>query len=39
MFWTILLGDYVSYYYAVRTGVDPLPVRRIDKLKKLLSQY
>jgi glucose/mannose-6-phosphate isomerase len=38
VFWTIWLGDYVSYYCALRSGIDPLPVKRIDRLKKLLSK-
>jgi glucose/mannose-6-phosphate isomerase len=38
MFWTIWLGDYVSYYCAVRSNVDPLPVTRIDYLKRKLAQ-
>jgi glucose/mannose-6-phosphate isomerase len=39
VFWTLWLGDYVSFYYAQRSGVDPLPVRRIDRLKQLLLKY
>jgi glucose/mannose-6-phosphate isomerase len=38
MFWMIMLGDYISYYLAVLTGVDPMPVKRIDYLKKELSK-
>lgn len=38
VFWTIWLGDYTSYYYAKKSGIDPLPVKRIDRLKKLLSK-
>lgn len=37
MFWTIMLGDFVSYYLAEMTGVDPLPVKRIEYLKKKLN--
>jgi glucose/mannose-6-phosphate isomerase len=37
MFWTIMLGDFVSYYLAEMTGVDPLPVKRIEYLKKRLT--
>lgn len=37
-FWTIMLGDFTSYYLAIMTGVDPLPVSRIDHLKKQLSK-
>ncbi len=38
MFWTIMLGDYISYYLALLTGIDPMPVKRIDYLKKELSK-
>lgn len=38
MFWTIWLGDFVSYYCAARSNIDPMPVERIDYLKKRLSQ-
>jgi len=37
MFWAIMLGDFISYYLAELTGVDPLPVKRIEYLKKQLS--
>ena len=36
VFSTIMLGDFLSYYLALRTGIDPLPVKRIDYLKKSL---
>jgi len=39
VFWTIMFGDFISYYLAVETGVDPMPVKRIDYLKKRLAQY
>jgi glucose/mannose-6-phosphate isomerase len=39
MFWTIMLGDFISYYCAIKEGIDPMPVKRIDYLKKRLSQY
>lgn len=38
MFWTIMLGDFVSYYLAVSMDVDPMPVDRIDQLKKKLAK-
>ena len=38
MFWTIMLGDFASYYLAVTTGVDPMRVDRIDRLKKKLTK-
>jgi glucose/mannose-6-phosphate isomerase len=37
MFWTIMLGDFISFYVALRTGVDPMPVQRIEQLKKKLA--
>jgi hypothetical protein len=37
-FWTIMLGDLVSYHLAVLTDIDPMPVSRIDYLKKQLSK-
>jgi glucose/mannose-6-phosphate isomerase len=38
VFYTIMLGDFVSYYLAILLGVDPMPVERIEKLKKKLSR-
>lgn len=38
IFWTIMLGDFVSYYLALALGVDPMPVERIERLKKKLSR-
>lgn len=38
MFWTIMLGDFLSFYLAVNTGTDPMPVKRIDYLKQKLSE-
>lgn len=38
MFWTIMLGDFISYHLAVLTGVDPLPVKRIEYLKQELKK-
>jgi glucose/mannose-6-phosphate isomerase len=38
LFWTIMLGDFISYYVAIRTNIDPMPVKRIDYLKKKLSR-
>ncbi|HEX7318729.1 MAG TPA: SIS domain-containing protein, partial [bacterium] len=37
VFWTIMLGDFLSYHLAVKTGIDPMPVKRIEYLKKRLS--
>jgi len=37
-FWTIMLGDFLSYHLAVMTGIDPMPVARIDYLKKQLQK-
>lgn len=39
VFWSIWLGDYISYYCAKLSGVDPLPVKRIEQLKKLLAKH
>ncbi len=39
IFSTIMLGDFLSYYLALRTNVDPLPVKRIDYLKNRLSKF
>ncbi len=38
LFWTIMLGDFISYYVAIKTNIDPMPVKRIDYLKKRLSR-
>jgi glucose/mannose-6-phosphate isomerase len=38
IFWTIMLGDFISYYVAVATDIDPMPVHRIDHLKNSLSK-
>ncbi len=38
LFWTLMLGDFISYYCAIRTNIDPMPVARIEYLKKRLSQ-
>lgn len=38
MFWTIMLGDFISYHLAVLTGIDPLPVKRIEYLKQELKK-
>jgi glucose/mannose-6-phosphate isomerase len=38
IFSLIYLGDFVSIYLAVLYGEDPTPVRRIDELKKKLSE-
>jgi len=37
MLGTLYLGDFVSVYLAVLRGVDPMPVRPIDELKKKLA--
>jgi glucose/mannose-6-phosphate isomerase len=39
VFWSLWLGDYVSYYCAKLSGIDPMPVKRIERLKKLLARY
>jgi glucose/mannose-6-phosphate isomerase len=38
IFWTIMLGDFISYYLALAKGVDPMPVQRIENLKKRLAK-
>jgi glucose/mannose-6-phosphate isomerase len=38
VFYAIMLGDFISYYLAVRSGVDPMPVERIEQLKKKLAK-
>ncbi len=37
IFSSIYLGDMISYYVSLGNGVDPTPVRRIDKLKSELA--
>ncbi|MCX7995226.1 MAG: bifunctional phosphoglucose/phosphomannose isomerase [candidate division WOR-3 bacterium] len=37
VFWTIMLGDFLSYHLALMRKVDPLPVKRIDYLKNRLK--
>ncbi len=34
----VYLGDFLSFYLAVRRGVDPTPVPEIEELKRRLSQ-
>ncbi len=37
LFWTIYLGDWVSYYAAINRGVDPTPIEIVEKFKKRLD--
>jgi glucose/mannose-6-phosphate isomerase len=37
LFWTIMLGDFISYYCAIQSNIDPMPVKRIDYLKSKLG--
>lgn len=37
MFRMIFLGDWASYYLALRYGVDPTPVDMVEELKKMLA--
>lgn len=37
IFSLIILGDFTSYYLALLNGVDPSPVDRIERFKKLLA--
>lgn len=39
LFWTIMLGDFISYHLAIKTGIDPISVERIDYLKQKLAEY
>jgi len=34
---TLMLGDFVSYYLALKTGVDPTPVDMVEDFKKLMK--
>jgi glucose/mannose-6-phosphate isomerase len=34
----VYLGDFLSFYLAVKRGVDPTPVPEIEELKRRLSQ-
>jgi glucose/mannose-6-phosphate isomerase len=38
IFWTIMLGDFISYYLALEQGVDPMPVARIEQLKSEMAK-
>lgn len=38
LFWTIWLGDWVSYFVALQRGVDPTPVEMVEELKKALQE-
>lgn len=35
----VYLGDWVSYYLAILNSIDPTPVKAIDYLKEMLSEY
>ena len=37
IFWTIYLGDWVSYFLALEYGIDPVPVELVEKLKEMLD--
>jgi glucose/mannose-6-phosphate isomerase len=39
LFWSMWLGDYISYFCAMRSGIDPTPVKRIERLKKMLAWH
>ena len=36
VFWTMYLGDWVSYFAALDRGIDPTPITMVEKLKKQL---
>ncbi|HBL51505.1 MAG TPA: bifunctional phosphoglucose/phosphomannose isomerase, partial [Firmicutes bacterium] len=38
MFSLVYIGDFVSYYLSMLNGIDPSPVRVIDKLKAELAK-
>jgi glucose/mannose-6-phosphate isomerase len=38
MFSLLYLADYISYYLALLNEVDPMPVKRIDRLKSVLKE-
>lgn len=38
MFSLLYLADYISYYLALLNETDPMPVKRIDKLKSVLKE-
>jgi len=38
LFWTIVLGDFVSVYLALLSGLNPTPVDLLEKLKTTLAQ-
>jgi glucose/mannose-6-phosphate isomerase len=37
VFQSIALGDFTSYYLALKYGQDPTPVHMVEELKKLLA--
>lgn len=37
VFWTMYLGDWVSYYVALDRGIDPTPITMVETLKKRLK--
>jgi len=39
LFWMIMLGDFISFHLAMKTGINPMPVKRIEYLKQRLSKY
>lgn len=38
LFWSSILGDYVSIYVALLNGVNPTPVDLVEKFKKVLDE-
>lgn len=39
LLWTITLGDFVTLYTSLLSGVNPSPVPTVDKLKRALEHY
>lgn len=38
IFYMILYGDFVSFYLAIHSNVDPMPIVKIELLKKMLNE-
>lgn len=38
MFYMILYGDFVSFYLAIHSNVDPMPIVKIELLKSMLNE-
>lgn len=38
MFWSLMLGDFISYYLALEYRQDPTPIVMVEDLKKILAK-